>query len=132
MIIAIDYDKTIDAAPYPFTGIPVPYAIESIKKLKNKGHTLILNTCRHGKILERAVKFLMENDIIFDFVNENIPRVIKIFGDSRKIYANMYIDDKNFSDPKINMMVRKSRKVRKGSRIIKVVDWKKIMQGMEK
>lgn len=32
----------------------------------------------------------------FDAVNENLPEVIELMGgDSRKIFANEYIDDKN-------------------------------------
>ena len=34
----------------------------------------------------------------FDAVNENLPEMIKLFGsDSRKVFADYYLDDKNLS-----------------------------------
>lgn len=125
MIIAIDYDKTIDAAPFPFIGIPVPGAIEKIKELKIN-NILILNTCRKGVALTNALKFLKTNNIDFDYINENEKNSIKKFGDTRKIFADIYIDDKSYNAPLINMTVRRSKTLKKpGSKIIKVFDWSK-------
>ena len=48
MIIAIDFDGTICQNEYPEIGDPMPLAIWSIKKLKKRGHDLILWTCRQS------------------------------------------------------------------------------------
>ena len=57
---------------------------------------MILWTCRTGDLLNAAVKRCEEVGPIFDAVNENLPEVIEEFGsDTRKVFANMYIDDRN-------------------------------------
>jgi hypothetical protein len=41
----------------------------------------------------------MENKIPFDRINDNHPDKITLFGNnSRKIYADIYIDDKSIGD----------------------------------
>ena len=41
-------------------------------------------------------EFLKENDLAPDLVNENDPALIEFFGnDCRKIYADVFIDDRN-------------------------------------
>ena len=41
----------------------------------------------------------------FDAVNENLPEIVEGFGgDSRKIYADVYIDDRNCND--LHMLYR--------------------------
>lgn len=48
-------------------------------------------------MLDRAVNWCSEHGLEFDTVNENLPHIIERFGsDTRKIFANMYIDDRNF------------------------------------
>lgn len=93
MIIAVDFDGTIiKAGCFPNLGPALPHAFEVLKKLQEKGHQLILWTCRDGKYLETAVNFCKENGLVFDAVNENIDKVY-YSGASRKIVANIYIDD---------------------------------------
>lgn len=54
--------------------------------------------CGHAdaeKDLEVAINACAEQGLIFDAVNENLPDMIEKFGgDSRKIFADVYIDDK--------------------------------------
>lgn len=96
MIYAIDFDGTIVENKWPDIGELNPDAINFIKTAKAAKHTIILNTMRTGKRLEAAVDFLKKNDLSPDYVNENLPSLIKKFGgDSRKIYADVYIDDRN-------------------------------------
>ena len=53
------------------------------------------SSCRRGKDLEIAVDACAKQGLIFDAVNENLPDMIEKFGgDSRKIFADIYIDDK--------------------------------------
>lgn len=95
MIIAIDFDGTIVEHKYPQIGKPLPYAFEVIRELKKQGHILILWTVRTGKELEEAVEFCRKNGVIFDAINENIAD-LQFPEESRKIYADVYIDDRNF------------------------------------
>lgn len=97
MIIAIDFDGTICQNEYPEIGDPIPLAIESIKELKERGHDLILWTCRQGELLDDAVKWCKEHGIPFDLVNEHEPNNLRAFGGvaGNKVFANIYIDDRN-------------------------------------
>lgn len=64
--------------------------------MKKLGARLILWTCRSGRLLQDAVEWCSERGIVFDAVNENLPDIIEYFGgDTRKVYAHEYIDDKN-------------------------------------
>lgn len=96
MIIAVDFDGTIVENAYPEIGAPMGYAIPALQYLKKKGHTIIINTCRAGKYFEEAKIWLIKHAIPFDFINENDPKRIAQYGeDTRKISADIYIDDKN-------------------------------------
>lgn len=96
MIIAVDFDGTIVKDDYPFIGDPIPGAIDTLKKLKKEGYQLVLWTCRTGQKLAEAIKYCAENGIRFDAINENIRyRIVAYNGsDSRKISADLYIDDR--------------------------------------
>ena len=92
-IIAIDFDGTIVADQYPGIGLLKPGACEAIKALhSNAKHYIIINTCRQGSELVDAVNFLIEKGIPFDRVNDNAPWLIKEFGNTRKIHADIFID----------------------------------------
>ncbi|MGC9374761.1 MAG: BT0820 family HAD-type phosphatase [Bacteroidales bacterium] len=95
MKIAVDFDGTIVEHEYPEIGKPKLFAFETLKALQDKGVSLILWTFRAGKELEEAVEFCKKNGIEFYAVNKNYPE--EIFDDSisRKINADIYIDDKN-------------------------------------
>lgn len=94
MTIAVDFDGTIVEHVYPKIGKPIPFAIETLKKLKNEGHTLILWTVRNGSLLEDAINYCKKNNLTFYAINKNHPEEEE--GDySRKISADMYIDDRN-------------------------------------
>jgi hydroxymethylpyrimidine pyrophosphatase-like HAD family hydrolase len=95
MIIAVDFDGTIVEHKYPDMGKELPFAIKTLKLLKKNGHKLILWTYRHGKELQEAVEFCEKRGLTFFAVNneredEDYDRSV-----SRKIYADVYIDDRN-------------------------------------
>lgn len=95
-IIAVDFDGTLCQNKYPEIGEANEDMIRHIKQEKFRGSKIILWTCRNGKLLEDAVKWCKEKGLKFDAVNENLPYIIEKFGgDTRKIFANEYIDDKN-------------------------------------
>jgi hypothetical protein len=93
MIIAVDFDGTLAVTDYPTIIKPIKYVIKFCKMVKHNGHTLILWTCRHGKELDEAVEWCKEQGLTFDYINENPPDKIAIYGDCRKVYADLYIDD---------------------------------------
>lgn len=96
-ILAIDFDGTIVEDKYPEIGELREDAVEVINRLK-KDYFLILNTCRTGEKLQEAVDFLKANGIEFDLVNANHPALIEKYGDTRKIFADYYIDDRNLGN----------------------------------
>ena len=60
MIIAVDFDGTIVEHKYPEIGRELPFAIETLKKLQQERHRLILWSVREGKLLQEAVDFCRE------------------------------------------------------------------------
>ena len=95
LIIAVDFDGTIVADAYPKIGKPMVFAFETLKKLQSEGHRLILWTYRNGEKLEEAVLFCKKNGIEFYAVNKNFPEENYDEKESRKIHADIFIDDRN-------------------------------------
>ncbi|TVZ57744.1 hypothetical protein NA63_0231 [Flavobacteriaceae bacterium MAR_2010_105] len=95
LIIAIDFDGTIVDDAYPKIGKPRIFAFETLKRLQNDGHRLILWTYRSGSKLDEAVAFCENNGIQFYAVNKSYPEEDFDTNKSRKIYADLFIDDRN-------------------------------------
>jgi hydroxymethylpyrimidine pyrophosphatase-like HAD family hydrolase len=95
LVIAIDFDGTIVEDTYPKIGKPRIFAFETMKRLQEDGHRLILWTYRCGSKLNEAVAFCQENGITFYAVNQSFPEEQYDHKVSRKIYADIYIDDRN-------------------------------------
>jgi len=95
LIIAIDFDGTIVDDAYPKIGKTRLFAFETLKRLQDDGHRLILWTYRSGLRLEEAVKFCEDNGIQFYAVNKSFPEEQFDYTKSRKIYADLFIDDRN-------------------------------------
>ncbi len=95
LTIAVDFDGTIVEDEYPRIGRPIIFAFDTLKKLQNEGHRLILWTYRKGRTLEEAVKFCEENGIVFYAVNQSFPEEEFDASYSRKIHADVFIDDRN-------------------------------------
>lgn len=93
--IAIDFDGTIVEHEYPKIGREKLFAFQTLKQLEKMGANLILWTFRTGKELDEAVEFCRKNGIEFYAVNSNYPEEIFDESVSRKIDADIYIDDKN-------------------------------------
>ena len=125
MVIGVDFDNTICIDEWPEIGALIPGAIETIKEVHAKGHKIVLYTQRndhyyaycpelidygvkHGKnfkntvnLLSPVIDFLKERGLEFDAVNENLPEMIELWGgESRKVFADVYIDDKAVNKPK--------------------------------
>lgn len=95
LAIAIDFDGTIVEDAYPKIGKPQLFAFDTLKKLQGRGHRLILWTYRHGRALDEAVAFCKENGITFYAVNKSFPEEEFDTKYSRKINADLFIDDRN-------------------------------------
>lgn len=94
-IIAVDFDGTLCENKYPDIGEPNKGLITYLRTEQSNGATIILWTCREGERLKEAIIWSFNLGLNFDFVNENAPEMIEAFGgDTRKIFANEYIDDR--------------------------------------
>ena len=97
-IYAVDFDGTLCESRYPDIGDPIPEVIDYCKQRKAAGDKLVLWTCRAGKHLDAAVEWCKQQGIEFDAVNANIQeRIDEYGGDSRKVSADCYIDDRAVS-----------------------------------
>jgi len=96
-ILAIDYDGTIRKAKRATEEGRelMPHCKEVLKKLYEHGFRLILWTCRSDVWTEEVIKFLKEKDILkyFEQINENVIDIK--WWNTRKVYADRYIDDLN-------------------------------------
>lgn len=95
LLIAVDFDGTIVEDAYPKIGNTQLFAFETLKKLQSEGHRLILWTYRCGSRLDEAVAFCRENGIEFYAVNKSFPEEVYEEKYSRKINADLFIDDRN-------------------------------------
>ena len=100
-ILAVDFDNTIVDTDESVLRQPAIKGLrkdakEILQKLHDDGHYIIINTCRNGGNLQKAIDYLNENGVVYDIVNANHPDNVKKFKrDNRKIFADFYIDDKN-------------------------------------
>lgn len=95
LTIAVDFDGTIVEDQYPKIGKPKLFAFETLRKLQENGHRLILWTYRNGKTLDDAVAFCKQSGIQFYAVNKSFPEEKFDPTYSRKINADVFIDDRN-------------------------------------
>ena len=94
-IIAVDFDGTLCENTWPGIGDPNMELIKHLIWVRKSGAKLILWTCRSEERLEAAIEWCKQYGLEFDAVNDNLPEIVKSFGDNtRKIFANVYIDDR--------------------------------------
>ena len=91
----MDFDGTIVEHEYPGIGKEKLFAFQTLMELEKLGARLILWTFRAGPELEQAVEFCRKNGIEFYAVNKNYPEEVYDESISRKIDADVFIDDKN-------------------------------------
>lgn len=97
MVIAVDFDGTIVEHRYPSIGKELPFAIETLLKLKEEGHRLILWTVREGEYLDEAVEFCRMRGLEFYAINRDYPEEEQMHNNhfTRKLKADLWIDDHN-------------------------------------
>jgi hypothetical protein len=93
--IAVDFDGTIVEHQYPEIGKEILFAFHTLRELDKMGAKLILWTFRTGPELDAAVEFCLKNGVEFYAVNKNYPEEVFDETISRKINADIFIDDKN-------------------------------------
>lgn len=96
MIIAVDFDGTLCENAFPEIGNPNHLIVDFVRECSVLlGATIILWTCRTDEKLDEAVAWCKEHHIPIDLINENTDAIKEEFGgDPRKIYADVYLDDK--------------------------------------
>jgi hypothetical protein len=99
-IIAVDFDGTLCKDRFPEIGEPKREVIAHIKREAARGAKIILFTCRENgnrPLLDEATGFCRRHGIPIHAVNENINNDYSRqygSGSGRKVYADVYIDDK--------------------------------------
>lgn len=99
---AVDFDGTLCTDAFPEIGEPKLKIIEFVRSLAASGSKIILHTCRENgtrKLLDEAMAFCEAHKIPIFAVNENPDnKFAALIGlkpsDSRKVLADLYIDDK--------------------------------------
>jgi hypothetical protein len=100
LIIAVDFDGILCKNKFPDIGEPNYEIISLVRQLIDQKHEVILWTTRNGEELTAAVDWCGERGLHFCNVNGPAPSNEAEYKDkyttpSRKIYADIYIDDHN-------------------------------------
>lgn len=120
MIIAVDFDGILCKDDFPNIGSPNYAVITLVKRLIEEGHEVVLWTTRNGEELTTAVDWCGALGLHFCNVNGPAPSNEEKYRDkyptqSRKIYADVYIDDHNLEFvtgiSKLDAVVRKLKKL---------------------
>ena len=107
-IIAVDFDGTRCDNAWPGIGPARAGVIDYVLGQQMTGAKLILWTNRKGERLEEAVRWCAARGIAFDAVNENLPEIVERFGgDTRKVFADEYLDDKAVLPDSVEKMRRR-------------------------
>ena len=99
LVIAVDFDNTITvgAGSFPVCGKLRNGAKDTINSWIDRGHKVIINTCRSSALGadQLCVDYLNYNGIRYTMFNANTKETIdKYGGDTRKISADIYFDDR--------------------------------------
>ena len=94
----MDFDGTLSVGnKFPNIGKPNVSIIELLKMARAMGVRLILWTSREGNYLTEAVEWCKDQGLEFDAINDNLPEIVEKYGNnSRKVIANLFIDDRAF------------------------------------
>jgi hypothetical protein len=94
-VLSIDFDETIVNSNYPVIHSLKENAKEYINRLYDEGYYIIIWTCRSKDEKQNAANFLRKEGVKFHCINKHHPYFLKLFkGNTRKILADLYIDDK--------------------------------------
>lgn len=106
MIVCVDFDGILCDNKFPSIGRPNYEMISLVRQLIDTGQEVVLWTTRNGKELEDAVNWCEDYGLHFCAINDQAPSNKAEYKDkypieTRKVYADIYIDDHNieFSSP---------------------------------
>lgn len=95
VIIAVDFDGVLVEDKFPEIGKPNWEILIPLWRLKYSEHEFILWTSRVDDRLAEAIEWCNTHDLKFVAVNAGSDNNLKQYGtDPRKIYADVYIDDR--------------------------------------
>lgn len=92
MTIAVEFDGVIVEDEFPAIGAERAFAFDTLKRLKSRGHQIVLWSRRHGTLLDEAVAFCEEHGVRFYAVNKSYPEEKFDDENMRKINADLFID----------------------------------------
>lgn len=92
--IAVDFDGTLFETEFPDIKMPKMEVFNWCLEHKARGAKIILHTCRESYRLDAAIAACKRYGLEFDAVNENPFTSWAITDQSRKPYADIYLDDK--------------------------------------
>ena len=100
MIIAVDFDGILCENQFANIGAPNYTMVSFVGELIDMGHEVVLWTSRVDQPLKDAVAWCEDRGLHFCAVNDNAPsnkaKYEDLFpGGTRKVYADIYIDDHN-------------------------------------
>lgn len=111
-IVAVDFDDTLSTGHWDPDVNKCTYefnrtAIDILRMFQARGGKVIIWTCRTGDHRVHAIQALrMKGGFIPDFVNMDTSEIEDQFGtygrECQKVYADLYIDDRNTLDRKVD------------------------------
>lgn len=134
LTLGIDFDGTIVTEAFPNIGEIKPKTIELMKRAKDEGHLVIVWTARSGKLLEDAIEFLNENNVPYDYINENPEDEYAIRGEQgRKIFCDFYLDDRAIHVDDISKAFNKlkGKGLKVEARLTRDITLREIILGMD-
>lgn len=88
LIVAVDFDSTI----YPYhVDDDCSYVQDLVRRLKPYSHIIIFTASPESRF-DFITEYCKDNDIPFDYVNENVDAMKH--NEGRKIYYNIILDDR--------------------------------------
>ena len=97
IVISLVFYGTLVENMYPKIGKEIPFATDTLKELIKDGHQLILWSVREDGLLQEAVDWCHRRGVDFWAVNKDYPEEERSKNNhfSRKLKADMFIDDRN-------------------------------------
>ena len=92
LIVAYDFDGTVNGNDLGTKGVECTKMIELLQRCKRNGCILIVFTAREEKDYTKIANWLTDNNIPFDYINENVPDMKK--DETSKIFYNIFFDDR--------------------------------------
>ena len=112
IIIACDYDDTI--SPWKMTNTNFTRVFEILKMAKQTGaYVVIFTACKEERYNE-ITKYCLDNGLEIDGINTtpiDLP-----YGNNKKIYANIFIDDRAGLNESLNILEMAMYRVRGSKR----------------